>query len=393
MELLGGSLLAGDAAALGAAPRRVLDPRDVDLLSDVSARLMRDPAAKALPDVMSFAFWCRRGHLRSLAGSRGDLSHNMGRGLSFHVAPSNVPVNFAFSWAFALLAGNACVVRVPSRPFPQVGAICAAAGAAMAEAGDSRTAFLSYDASSSLTEGLCALADVRVLWGGDATVSRIRAMACRPRCVDVAFADRYSVALLDARAVGALDAAGLRRLAEGFYNDTYLMDQNACSSPSTIAWVNPCDEGKAAFWGAVGSLAREKYALQGAVATDKYVRLCRDAMEGRIAGRARFDGWLDVVPLDVASLPAGSLGGYRGRGGYFYEVDVGGFADLAPLLDRPCQTVTYFGCDPEEVRGQVLSSGMAGVDRVVPVGKAMDIDVVWDGTDLLSVMSRRVDVR
>lgn len=392
-DLLGGSLVAGSAAALGAAPRRVLDPRDVALLADVSARLMRDPAAKALPDVMSFAFWCRRGHLRSLAESRGDLAHNVGRGLSFHVAPANVPVNFAFSWAFALLAGNACVVRVPSRPFPQVGAICSAAGEAMAGAGDSRTAFVSYGHSSGATEALSALADVRVLWGGDQTVSRIRAMPSRPRCVDVAFADRYSVALIDAREVARLDAAGLGRLAAGFYNDTYLMDQNACSSPMTVAWVNSCEEGKSAFWGAVRRRAVEGYALQGAVATDKYVRLCRDAMEGRLAGPARFDGWLDVVGLDAASLGPGALGGYRGKGGYFYELDVEGFADVAPLLGQPCQTVTYFGCDPEGVREVVLGSGLKGVDRIVPVGKAMDIDVVWDGMDLLSVMSRRVDVR
>ncbi|MBQ9043052.1 MAG: hypothetical protein IJ111_09625 [Eggerthellaceae bacterium] len=386
-------LVAGSERALFAAPRRVLDQRDIDLLAEVSLRLMSNPAAKALPDVVSFAFWCRRAHLRALAEERADLGCSIGRGLAFHVAPSNVPVNFAFSWAFSLLAGNACVVRVPSKSFPQVDLICDTADAAMREADDARTAFVSYDSASDTTAILSAMADVRVLWGGDATVSRIRALPSKPRCVDVAFADRYSVALIDSCAVGALDDAGLASLANNFYNDTYLMDQNACSSPMTVAWTGGDTAAKRRFWGSVRERAVQGYDLQGAVATGKYVQLCRDAMDGRLRESARFDGWLDVVRLNLADVADGSLDGYRGRGGYFYELDVSDFSDVAPLLGQSCQTVVYFGVDPRHVREQVLDAGQCGVDRIVPVGKAMDIDAIWDGMDLLAMMSRRVDVR
>lgn len=388
-----GIVVAGSSSALGASPHRVLDSRDVELLAEVSARLMRDPAVKALPDVMSFAFWCRKGHLKKLAEERSDLSSNMGRGLAFHVAPSNVPVNFAFSWAFSLLAGNSSVVRVPSRPFPQLEVICGAVNKAMSDVGDERTAFVSYDSKSDITFRLSGLADVRVIWGGDATVSRIRAMASKPRCIDVAFADRYSIAVIDAQAFDQLDADGQRKLANAFYNDTYLMDQNACSSAMTVIWLNSRKESKEAFWAAVRDRAVSGYDLQGAVATDKYVQLCRDAMDNRIVGEVAFDGWLDVVGLEMAAIEQGTLGEYRGKGGYFYEVDAGSFADAVPLLSQPCQTVTYFGCDPQLIRKQVLDSGLQGVDRIVPMGKAMDIDVIWDGMDLLSMMSRRVDAR
>lgn len=386
-------LVAGSAGAPEAGPRRVLDDRDIALLADVSSRLMKDPEAKALPDVMSFAFWCRRGHLKRLKEERADLGCSLGRGLSFHVAPSNVPVNFAFSWAFALLAGNACVVRVPSKPFPQVRVICRAIEEAMSEAGDTRTAFVSYPHDSEATEQLSALADVRVLWGGDATVNKIRSMGAKARCIDVAFADRFSIACIDAAAVGALDSPGLGALAEAFYNDTYLMDQNACSSPMTICWLNAIDARKQRFWDAVRAKAASSYYLQGAVVTDKYVQLCRDAIDGRVGGAAGFDGLLEVVGINSQEVGEGALPAYRGKGGYFYQMDVASVKDVLPLLDASCQTVTYFGCDPEEIREAVLDAGAAGVDRIVPVGKAMDIDVLWDGMDLLSMMSRRVDVR
>ena len=388
-----GILVAGSAHALEATPRRVLDQRDVDLLADVSARLMQLPQAKALPDVMSFAFWCRRGHLKALSEDRKDLSFNIGRGLALHVAPSNVPVNFAFSWAFSLLAGNACVVRVPSKPFPQVGAICEAVNNAMHAAGDERTAFVAYDSASDTTAELSAMADVRVLWGGDVTVSRIRSMPSKPRCVDVAFADRYSIALIDAKAVLSLDDAGVIKLADAFYNDTFLMDQNACSSPMTVAWINADVTAKSRFWNAVRERAKAGYDLQGAIVTDKYVQLCCDAIDGRINSQVSFDGWLDVVHLDARCIEPGSLGGYRGKGGYFYEIDVDDFSRVIPLIDSSCQTVVFFGCDSHEIREQILAAGAKGVDRIVPIGKAMDIDVVWDGMDLLSLMSRKVDAR
>ena len=56
------------------------------------------------------------------------------------------------------------------------------------------------------------------------------------------------------------------------------------------------------------------------------------------------------------------------------------------------QTVTYFGFDPEEVRKMVLNNRLRGIDRIAPVGKAMDVGVIWDGYDLVRLLSRLVNV-
>ena len=77
-------------------------------LSDLSGKLLHDPQTREYPDVTSFAFWCRKGNLKKL---KDGYAQRLGRGLAFHVAPSNVPMNFAFSFAFSLLAGNGNIVR------------------------------------------------------------------------------------------------------------------------------------------------------------------------------------------------------------------------------------------------------------------------------------------
>ena len=49
------------------------------------------------------------------------LSRNirLGRGLIFHICPSNVPTNFIYSFFFGLLSGNSNIVKVSSKVFPE----------------------------------------------------------------------------------------------------------------------------------------------------------------------------------------------------------------------------------------------------------------------------------
>ena len=56
------------------------------------------------------------------------------------------------------------------------------------------------------------------------------------------------------------------------------------------------------------------------------------------------------------------------------------------------QTITYFGINPEELQQNIIENKLRGIDRIVPIGKAMDIGVIWDGHDLLRELSREISV-
>ena len=77
---------------------------------------------------------------------------------------------------------------------------------------------------------------MRLIWGGDATVEHIRALPASKRCVDICFPDRYSLCILAAKAINEASQIELEKLISNFYNDVYLFDQNACSSPHLILW-------------------------------------------------------------------------------------------------------------------------------------------------------------
>src|SRR5258706_14143435 len=96
-------------------------------LNALSQTLMADQEAKGYPDVITFGFFCRKANIERLKETyKTEISYLLGRGVPFHIAPANVPVNFAYSLVCGLLAGNACIVRAPGKPFPQTGIVCRA---------------------------------------------------------------------------------------------------------------------------------------------------------------------------------------------------------------------------------------------------------------------------
>lgn len=54
--------------------------------------------------------------------------------------------------------------------------------------------------------------------------------------------------------------------------------------------------------------------------------------------------------------------------------------------------VTNEETDANALREELIAANIRGIDRIVPVGKAMDIDVIWDGHDLVGELSRIVNV-
>lgn len=352
--------------------------------------LLASREVRAFPDVVTFAFWCRKANLLRLKEAAGLESSRLGRGLVFHIAPSNIPVNFAFSFAFGLLAGNANIVRIPSANFPQVQLLRDACRKALEEFPEirRRTAWIRYPVNAETTAYFSRMADGRMIWGGDRTIASVLAGGGKPRSADVLFADRYSICLMDGNSVLRASDGELRSLAQNFYNDTWLMDQNACSSPMLILWLNGSAEAKTRFWEAANALAEEKYFLQPASAVDKYVQLCTEAANGLSVlrtvrmGNMTYRTELFALPEDLTVL--------RGKCGYFYEYDLSSLHELSPYITEKFQTAAYFGMNPKALQQWVLEDRLRGIDRIVPVGKAMDIQVIWDGYDIVRTLSRIV---
>lgn len=384
----------------------------LDFLDELSKSIRTDKGATNYPDLATFGFYCRRANIERLKSSYEDCRNRLGRGLIFHIAPSNVPINFAFSFVFGLLSGNANIVRISSKQFPQVYLLCSKMDKLLVkreyEEIRIRTMIVEYERDKEITDYFSSISDGRIIWGGDQTIQEIRHSPLPVRSVEIAFADRYSLGIINPLAILSMTGEEINRLAQGFCNDTYLFDQNACTTPHLILWKKEaglCDEklqeAKLRFWETVFIVAA-KYDLAEIKVSEKYGQLCEMTVSlENIEEIRRYENLLYVVGLNSLDATQQHCSGrkqtnditqYRGRFGLFFEAVIEDYAEILPSLTEKVQTIATAGIDAEEIKEWILKHSVRGIDRIVPFGKTLDISLVWDGYDLVRMLSRIVSV-
>jgi len=359
-------------------------------LSEVSKVIMADKRSRQYSDVVTFAFWIRNASLSKLKERflTDDGSICTGRGIAFHIAPSNVPVNFAYSLATGLITGNANIVRIPSKNFPQVGIITDAINMVLDSHEEFRRYILlcRYDRDREINDFFSSMADVRIVWGGDRTIEEIRKSPLPPRSVEITFADRYSIAVIDSDMYMNMDDKD--KIASDFYNDTFFSDQNACTSPRIVVWAgHRRDEAKEAFWEKLHNLVIEKYTFQDITSINKLTQFYLAVSEvGEIKMIPHNDNL--IIRMAVSNLDK-LLMDHRESCGFFYEYDCDDVMELSEICnDKRCQTIGFLG--NIDWLKPLIESGIKGVDRVVDIGKTMDFDLIWDGYDLMSMLTRKI---
>ena len=102
----------------------IFDGRVVDFLNEIFINIKKNKSATEFSDLQAFGFWCRKANIKKLSNNYERNELVLGRGNVFHIAPSNVPMTFAYSFVFGMLSGNNNIVRLPSRNFVQVEILC-----------------------------------------------------------------------------------------------------------------------------------------------------------------------------------------------------------------------------------------------------------------------------
>jgi hypothetical protein len=242
-----------------------------------------------------------------------------------------------------------------------------------------------YEHSEGITQELSDICDVRIIWGGNNTIEAIRKAVLPPRAIEMAFADRHSIAVINSEEYLLRDAD---EVAKGFYTDTYYTDQNACSSPRLVVWTGgKTDEARKRFWSKLGEMVARDYDMKPIQAVDKFTSVSMLGMGHEGAKLVSDNNY--VVRVEVDSLYP-ELMDYKNGGGYFFEYVAQGLDEIVPILTKQCQTVSVLGIDKKEIKDVVYKYGVRGVDRIVELGQTMGLEFIWDGYKMIETMSRFV---
>jgi hypothetical protein len=299
-----------------------------------------------------------------------------------------------YSLLLALLMGNRNIVRLSPRAAVQSHILVRLLNAALARAAaplQSGNVVISYGRDEAINAAISRACDIRVIWGGDATVNSIRAVPLSPHGRDIAFHDRYSLSALNtALYVGASDSER-QTLAVRFFNDVFWFDQMACSSPHLIAWCG--DDGNASiaasndFYRRVGEHAVSRGVVaEPATRISKFTFACRAILDRPVTRYDSYGNELSVISLnEIAGLPREHSGG-----GFLYQVFLRDLRELVPFVERRDQTLTHYGFTHSELDLFARELNGRGIDRIVPIGDALSFRRHWDGMDLFQEMTRAV---
>jgi len=369
----------------------------VNYLNALSKVLNKDPRTKIYPDVATFGFFCRKANIIFLKKKyKTEGIMRLGRGIVFHIAPSNVAVNFAYSLLSGLLAGNLNIVRVPSKNFEQVHIICEAIKKLNKEPKyKSLSAYISlvrYNRMNSATKYFSSICDVRIIWGGNQTIEQIRENKIPSQSFDLTFADRYSLCTINANKY--VKEKLLDKIAQAFYNDTYLFDQNACTSPHLLIWLGSnknVKKAKRIFWDTLYKFIKSKYIIQPVIAVDKLTSFYNQSAHINKAKKIVSSDNL-IWRIELENLPK-NIDEFSCTSGYFSEYHATSLSEIRKIINRKYQTLSYYGFSKKKLNNLIKKIKPSGIDRIVPIGKTSEFSLIWDGFDLIEILSRRVDIQ
>ena len=391
------TFLVGGSNYISNSPADVYDDLGVEFLTDLSKNLLSQKDIRKYPDVATFAFWCRASNLKIIINNPLNNYLRVGLGLVYHNSPSNVPVNFAFSLAFGILSGNSSVVRLSSKESESASFIITGLLELLNISKyiemKKFICIIKFDRDDEVNKFWMSNADGRVIWGGDITVAKMRAYPCKPRSREIVFPDRFSLCVINAIKIIDSSDSNLNKVCEGLFNDIYIMDQQACSSPQLFNWVgddSTIKKAKDRLWPLFLKYIQTKHSLEPVQFMNKYVDACINAIKNdNVRSIKHEDNVLFNIELSYFHEQQELQRGYLGT---VHEISIKSLNDLSLIIDDRCQTLTYFGFEVEELKDFITSNKLRGVDRIVPIGKSLDMGVIWDGYDIINHLSRTVDI-
>ena len=367
--------------------------QSIDFLSDFSKELKKEKKIYKFPDLIYLVFWTNYKKIREAKKKLLSKNIRLGRGLIFHICPSNVPTNFIYSFFFGLLSGNSNIVKVPSKAFPEKNIILSTINKLFKKKKylglKNSNFFIQYDEKIENTKKISSICDGRIIWGGDKTINEVRKFWIPERAIELTFADRYSLSILNLHKLKKIKDHEIKLIAKKFFYDSYMMNQSACNSPHFVFWVGKKNNNlQQKFWKELNYIAEQKFILDESVVLNKYSNLIKNMIDQKNFQNIKlFKNNLYVVNPNKNIK---NIENIRGISGIFFQKNIASIIELKKFITKKCQTVTYFGLNKKQIESFVLKNNLFGIDRVVPIGKALDINLVWDGYDVIDSLSRTI---
>lgn len=371
----------------------VADALVLNFLSDLSKSIIRDSFFKAEPSFISLGFWLRKSNMNRILSENTnakDINSFVVKpiGKVFHLCPSNVDTMFIYSLVLALLAGNKNVVRISSKLESDLIFRLFDLFNSLLEKEEYKFLIdyinvVSYERSDKLNEEISLNVNGRIIWGGDETVNQFKKYATKPKVKDLYFTDKVSLSIINLVDISKFNDS-LDDVVTNLYNDIYTFNQKGCSSPHSLFIVGSTIDRKEVLeriYIKLSEMAEAKYEEDiSSIASLKLNQSVVDIIEGKIFKTINSSNYITFSELSSNEIPHSCGAGYL----YYQLLDT--LEDVIPFINTKTQTITYSGLNNLEIKEFLNKIDVETVDRIVPIGKALDFDYIWDGYNIFTEM-------
>jgi len=389
----------------GVSLNKETDPRNVLELFERWAAALQGNGVAAIPGVAFLRLWLRQGTLKPILERElgpGSVDGNWREegqaklkvfplGVVGHWPAGNIEIQPVLSLSCALLGGNSCLVRVPSRLMEPTDLlmkklVTVDRDGILTE----RIELVSFDHSrEDLQSALARNVDGAMIWGGQEAVARVRALPFPHWTRMAVFGPRLSVAAMDAEMWDQPDE--VRSWCQRIARDVWQFDQQACSSPQVLFLERGAssdigdfiEELREAF--RKENQAHPRHELPPAL-TSAICQARASWLLDNVANQAWFPQSPDWTILlgEATDIPKPT----QLRTLTVLLVD--NLFDAIEKFDGSVQTLGLAIGDPKKEGALAQAAGRRGVDRIVKLGRMHVFGSPWDAMDLIRPMVRIV---
>lgn len=377
----------------------------LQFIEELSNKILLDKGMQQFPDLMAAAHWMRKAQILKLKKEFEKISAGrllLPKGLVLHFAPSNVDTIFIYSWILSLLVGNVNIIRLSQQDSGVAGMFLYVVQKIINKNQQKfsgiadRLLVVTYKHNVEITKKLSEYCNVRVIWGGDQTIKNIRCIPLPVRSDEIVFANRFSAAVINSAHVLQVSDNELEKIIESFYQDAFLFNQKACSSPKIIFWIGDEDviaRAKQRFWQALQAHIENKSLWKGietAVAMKRLTNAFKYAAFGKIN---KINSGFFELPIRMQAKSFGDdIRELHAGGGLFLECSHTTLNSMVDNFDIKDQTLTVCGFERSDLIGFAERLPSRSLDRIVPFGEALNFSHIWDGYNLLFSFTRELTV-
>lgn len=366
-----------------------------EFLSSLSKEIFTERKSKKYSDIITLGFWCRKQNIENLSKIYSNNSYRISLGLLFHVPPRNVPITAIYSFIFGILTGNSNIIRISNPKLENMSLILNIIKKLFSKKKykliKETNCFIQYDHNDEISNFLSSQVDGRLIWGGDETISKFKKFLTRTNCSDLMFGDKYSLSILNSNNIFNQNKTKQNKFIEDFYNDVFLMDQNACSSPHLICWTNDSKKKNInEFWEKLDNYVKQKYLKSDFIISHRYFILNKILLDNnnlRLQRNTKNFFIFELTKLDR------NIEKFRGFAGIIFQYQLDSSDEILKFLSRKIQTISYFGIKRNEFIKMFNSKKLKGIDRIVPVGQTLSMDLNWDGYNIIERLTRNINIK